>query len=176
MLIIRKLAELGFWTSVWYSIQLPLFVLGLVMVPVAWSCRRMQYNVVAGRRIWASAVPFWLWCNDEDGLLPEWYAYLMVNRGKRPAWIVFKWAALRNSVNNLRFVRWLSPPLDSLAIRSRKIPGGWIAWQHTRVGILCGRLYFGYNLTPADAGHPDWIPKYDWRRWGIGFRTGWLKK
>lgn len=50
----------------------------------------------------------WLWDDDEDGVCPPWY--LMVHN-KRPLWLnVFIWTALRNSVNNLRYVRGVSKP------------------------------------------------------------------
>lgn len=50
----------------------------------------------------------WLWANDEDGTYPTWYARI------NPTWsksrVEFVWTALRNPVNNLRFVRGVSKP------------------------------------------------------------------
>ena len=51
---------------------------------------------------------FWIWDNQEDGVLPSWY------RQKNAKWsearCVFNWTARRNSCNNLRFVKGFSQP------------------------------------------------------------------
>lgn len=66
----------------------------------------------------------WLWSNDEDGVYPFWYAKI------NPTWsvgrTVFVWTALRNPVNNLRFVPGVSKkgrPFWRKTWGSK--PGGW---------------------------------------------------
>lgn len=48
----------------------------------------------------------WVWSNDEDGIYPTWYHRV------NPTWsygrTIFVWTALRNPVNNFRFVRGVS--------------------------------------------------------------------
>ena len=60
--------------------------------------------IVAGWPSWA-----WIWSNDEDGVRPTGYT---------TRWGIFKWTALRNSVNNFRFVPGVSKP-------------GWPLWYRT---------------------------------------------
>jgi hypothetical protein len=48
----------------------------------------------------------WVWSNDEDGVYPPWYHRV------NPSWsysrTIFVWTALRNPVNNLRYVPGVS--------------------------------------------------------------------
>lgn len=48
---------------------------------------------------------FWLWCNEEDGLKPQWYN----PEGSR--WKAYLWSAWRNSSNNVRYLTlWIGGP------------------------------------------------------------------
>ena len=89
---------------IWGLIQLESLVLTVVGVPVvaylAYACR-WELNVTAGRWDWAPRWA-WVWGNDEDG---------SAGRGLVPSsWRAFKWSALRNPANNLRFIAGFSRP------------------------------------------------------------------
>lgn len=73
-----------------FSIRSILVLLGFVVVPIAFYFR-------IGARF---PKTFWLWDNQENGIFgPPWF-----HRGYYDFWTCFKWCALRNPVNNLRFI------------------------------------------------------------------------
>lgn len=74
-------------------IQLVSLVLTLLGLPIVLICL-FHYHHYAEWPKWA-----WLWFNDEDGFGP-----------KRGFWNEFNWLAIRNSCNNLRYVRGVSKP------------------------------------------------------------------
>jgi len=85
------------------AIQLTAFVLqvvGFALLAVAANAK--FYQETDSRLHWKSKF-LWLWDNQEDGICPSWY-------GPITRWNVFKWAALRNSVNNLRYIKGVSDP------------------------------------------------------------------
>lgn len=159
-------------TAVWWSINLPLFLLGLVLVPFAIWFRVVQRGPITDRLIANAPRWLWLWGNDEDGLAADWYD--QQHQDWSPFRVMYTWSALRNSVNNLRFVPVLSPKLNPAQI------GWWhsksgnviVCWQGWYVGIETPWFHHGYNVQPEDGLHPGWIPATDFRWRGIGFRTG----
>jgi hypothetical protein len=164
-MLLAKLAQLALASVVWWGINIPLYIAGLFVTPamIALSHTDSAGLVHAPRA-------FWIWDNDEDGMDPEWY------RQANPTWSrwrrMYAWTALRNSVNNMRFVRWISPPLQPYRVQYMRLSRGWIAWQGCYVGLLYGPIHHGYNINPDDAEHPELVRASDWRYGGIGFRTG----
>lgn len=99
------------YVALFAAIQTAAFVLALMGVPICALCA----YVLPGRVVKSpvTRLPMltfpgwaWLWANDEDGVYPTWYARV------NPTWsmsrVSFVWTALRNPVNNLRFVRGVS--------------------------------------------------------------------
>jgi hypothetical protein len=82
-------------------IGLPICALCAYALPTRTTASRVTGNPIVSFPKWA-----WLWSNDEDGVYPTWYAKL------NPAWskarTIFTWSALRNPVNNLRYVPGVS--------------------------------------------------------------------
>jgi hypothetical protein len=64
--------------------------------------------------VWGWPKPFWLWSNDADGV---WGPY------PHSRWYAFYWTALRNPVNNLRFVAGVSKVGRPLWYRTWTIRG-----------------------------------------------------
>lgn len=99
-------------------IQLAALVLAVLGLPI---CGWLAY-VYGRKRMWRSkggtgadgGVPgnwyfpraAWLWSNDEDGVDPSWYT--VANPTWGTARRIFTWTALRNPVNNFRYVRGVS--------------------------------------------------------------------
>jgi hypothetical protein len=158
------------WAAV-LTAFIPLQILGLIAVPLAWATRcRVSSRVDINRRIWTSRVPWlWLWCNDEDGLLPP--AGHPAMHPTWPDWLnAFRWGALRNTVNNARFVKWFSPPIEADKIRFVEgdewefVWQGWrtrFEWSNDNYWFACGwkvDVMDAYGVSPTD-----------WRLHGMGF-------
>ena len=126
-------------------VSLILTVCGIPICAVlAWG-KFSKENRITGLWHWPRWA--WLWDNDEDGVYPHWYVVL------NPQWSVarveFMWTALRNSVNNLRFVPGVSKPGRPLFYRTWTARGrqfyakaGWAAktgWPMMSAGA--GRGY-----------------------------------
>lgn len=84
----------------------------------------------------------WLWNNDEDGAAGgyEWNKQWSIGRR------LFTWSALRNPVNNLRFVRGVSAVGRPLFYRTRTIAGrlfyvkaGWMTDGYPALSAGSGR-------------------------------------
>jgi hypothetical protein len=147
----------------WQVIALPLMVIGWFLVPIGLVFEHCERSRITGKIIWCPPRWMWLWGNDEDGYRPEGYDTF---------WKAYQWSALRNSVNNLRFVNWISPKLDPKRVQYRKLSRGWIAWQGWCVGLQYGKLAIGYRVCPYDAH--GWVDRWGaWRLQGMGFLTGW---
>lgn len=94
------------WIALFSLIQLaniPLFLIGLPICGLlSIGIKPLPY----GPTHWKAGKWSWLWDNDEDGVLPPWYVAIHSN------WtysrIAFVWSALRNPVNNLRYVPGVS--------------------------------------------------------------------
>jgi hypothetical protein len=162
---------LASWLLVEVAVFIPLFLLGLALLPVLlkWApIVHTESRVNAGQQIemfrwrWAQTI----WGNWEDGLLPAWWAQ---QGGSRYSWFI------RNPVCNMRFwpivstmpstgVRWCG---NVSAIPPDGSPGWFVAWQGGYVGIRwqCKSwgIWVGWKLNPADRNGCD-----DYRRFGIG--------
>ena len=97
------------WFIVIQVIALALAIIGVPVVGVLAYFRLWIGMYVYGMHVhseWRGGRWTWLWGNDEDGVVgPDWYNPLASR------WLAFKWSALRNPVNNLRFlVAWRGGP------------------------------------------------------------------
>jgi hypothetical protein len=154
------------------AIFLPLALLGLlpsyVLAHADWCEPRhsahFNRTVLQWRTIWL----FWPWSNSEDGVdglrggdpAQQWWADK--TRGMSPAKRIWLWAAVRNPVDNLRFVPLLNPRIDPARIRfigmdhePAKGEGGWyFAWQGLysciRFETKTWRLWVGWKFKPED--------------------------
>jgi hypothetical protein len=88
-------------------IQAVSLVLGIIGIPICAALaytKSWTYAINMDQHHWKWKI-VWLWDNDEDGIAP-WH-YLRWHQWST-ARTVFTWTALRNPVNNLRFVPGVS--------------------------------------------------------------------
>lgn len=82
-------------------IQLASLVLGFVgLFVVGFLAYFYAWTQVDGKFQWRGGLLTWIWSNEEDGIVGPGIG---LNR-----WNAYKWSALRNPCNNLRFVRPLT--------------------------------------------------------------------
>lgn len=93
LLMVYPFADITLWQA---FLPVGAMFLGVVFVPIAIATRGQQSED------WPFI--FWLWGNDEEGC-PDWWFRVAENKGgfiaKFPA---FWWYAVRNPVNNRRFI------------------------------------------------------------------------
>lgn len=89
--------------GLWFALQIPLFILGLILIPIALWCDAAHTVDSLIHFTWKW---MWLWDNAEDGICPVWYERAHPTWG--PIRLAFTWSAIRNSVNNLQRVKWLN--------------------------------------------------------------------
>ena len=164
-------------TLTWVTYQvavIPLWLLGWIATPLAIWFGQWERSPITGARIYNAPQWLWLWGNDEDGLDPVWY------RVANPTWSPFKrmliWNAWRNSVNNLRCIKWLHPAPVASRIRCVRWSNGWLCWQGVlyclQVQTPWAEVTVGWRYYPEDAQGVD---PSDWRCWGTGFRWSVLR-
>jgi hypothetical protein len=202
------LRSLLLWLA-YSSVALVLDIIGLViMVPLAamraWRLRpskvyRSDYWGMRGVTVWRGGWLTWLWCNEEDGVTgPGWWWNRTCRgyaRNNAPwwvsAWSSYRWSALRNPSNNMRFVPGINPVIRPEAVRSWewRVPlartAGWkwpvlaeaiLTWQGPYSGVRLHitfrghvfRFWWGWKLKPEDA---QGIPPDDMRAPRCGFAT-----
>lgn len=126
---------------------------------------------------WCGGWLTWLWGNEEDGVTgPVWWqrqtgvrgAYPMVGMWWQKALSAYRWSALRNPSNNLRFVPALNPVIQPALIQASNWTG--VLWfgctcsaQYVRHGAFAGlwvriymqhrayRLLIGWKLQAQDS-------------------------
>lgn len=168
-------------------LRLILIVLGWVMVPFALILNQRQQitsRVHYPRVISTFKGIFWLWGNDEDGVMAahEFQTY--------PGWFrIIYWCAFRNPVNNLRFVPWVSCHIQPDKIKfigSRPGRMGYdnqtpeSEWFYCYQGLYSNiwiqfkmfgsvwRFWTGWKIFPKDQLGLD---TSSYRRHGAGFAT-----
>lgn len=104
------------WITLFAAIQLANACLFLVGLPVcALLAYTHWYHLGADRKYhwpaWA-----WIWDNEEDGVFADWY--LKAHPERSEVTNAFIWTALRNSVNNLRYVPYISAKGRPLWLRN----------------------------------------------------------
>ena len=75
------------------AIKLALVLLGLIMVPICLATTGGDFTGI-----------FWLWGNDKSKGVPDWWLNNASNKWWTRYWPRFWWYAVRNPVNNLRYV------------------------------------------------------------------------
>jgi hypothetical protein len=142
-----------------------LFVPGLPVCAYLAYTHQATYDKATGRYHWPAWA--WIWDNDEDGVVPTWY------RAEHPDWsfekAAFRWSALRNSVNNLRYVRGVSGPGRPLLYRTWtwNIPS--IAWREWGVLSYPDSVSLEKRQFYWKAG---WQPNTGWPVISAGGGTG----
>jgi hypothetical protein len=213
----RIVRSLPLWLA--YSlVALALDILGLVwMLPAcachAWCVRgSLVYKSKPGEggaarvgqplmrlvTAWRGGWLTWLWGNEEDGVTgPHWWWNRTCHgyaRHNAPwwvsAWSAYRWSALRNPSNNMRFVPVINPVIDPARVRSwewrkpypmtiAKVPRlveAIYTWQGPYAGIRCHiefrgglyRFWWGWKLKPEDA---QGVSPTDMRAPRCGFAT-----
>lgn len=155
--------------------------LGYVLVPLAILFRQQQTSYVTGEPIVNAPGWLWLYGNDEDGLDPPWY------QTANPTWSpwlrMWVWAAWRNPVNNLRFIKSLHPPPRVGGVKlitfgpCKMLYQDWACnllipidrWFPSYQWYYIGWKYWLYDLEVTDYSG-------DWRRFGCGFGSNKVKK
>lgn len=130
-------------------IQIIALILAIIGIPICavlsfGGYSRQTTGVVLGKLNWPRWA--WLWDNDEDGTAP------LAFTNQHPSWSLnrceFVWTALRNPVNNFRFVPGVSKvgrPLWRKTWGTK--PGGWYiqaGWNNSGYPVLSG----GRNVNP----------------------------
>lgn len=157
-----------------WLIRLAVFVpLAIIGIPIVWflARRHMCWPSKSARfdRFTLQFAPlFWVWSNEEDGVdglrggdpAQQWWAEKTA--GLSPEARIFRWAALRNPVDNLRWVPLLNPKIDPNRVRfvgmdhePSKGEGGWfLCWQGVYASIRYEtrhyRFWLGWKLKPED--------------------------
>lgn len=207
----RILRSLPLWLG--YSlVALVLDIIGLViMLPLAgfrlWRVRGSKvYRAPMVRKVtaWRGGWLTWLWGNEEDGVTgPTWWeqrtgVYLWPEdvpkwrQCLKMAWSAYRWSALRNPSNNMRFIPGINPVIRPEAVRSWEWLASWagpsldvrlprldyavLTWQGMYSGIRCHiafrgeiyRFWWGWKLKPTDASG---VPPDDMRAPRCGFAT-----
>jgi hypothetical protein len=161
---------------IYIVLDLVLIVVGMPLVAIAaylrkfgvrWSTQYKDRVIQGWTWRW-----MWLWGNEEDGVTgPVWYFE------RTPTWSSFKrtfmWSAVRNPVNNLRFVPLLNPLVVAAKVNYRgntrdvneagKLLPDRFWWSYTWQDIYSGlrvsykgwALYLGYKITPQDQFLPN---------------------
>lgn len=189
-MIKRILLSLPLWLG-YTVLELALQIIGLPLIAVLALCGAYKwrpskvwpagYNDRTEVSAWDGGWLTWLWGNEEDGVTgPTWWSFRNIGR---PHWQSdFHWSALRNPVNNLRFVPGINPVIDPA--RVRHIRHTWwhnaneitLTWQGPFAGLQImltflgssWHFWWGWKLKPQDiAGVLD----TDMRKPRCGFAT-----
>ena len=97
--MIKKLSKLLGWATwffLYFCVRLPLILVGLVLFPLMYWTRNKDTNKLA--KI------FWIWDNEEDGIYGAPFWWERKYGGVKDLKTAYTWSALRNPVNNMRFV------------------------------------------------------------------------
>lgn len=170
-LALRILLSVPVWLVRIILIFLPLAILGFIVIPLAICAGsyRMRLSHYFTREV--LQFPWWasLWSNAEDGVdglrggdpAQTWWAEK--TKGWPTAKRIFIWSALRNPVNNLRYVPLLTPKFRPSRIYSIGLDhemqdgeGGWyFAWQGIysclRYETAHFRFWIGWCFKPEDS-------------------------
>jgi len=161
---VKFAAVLAYSIPLWIArlaLQLVLAFVGLFLVPIAiifghWEEPRWKSPwTPQDDEIWNAPRWLWLWGNDQDGYKPSWFD---AHRPQWPAWYRWwHWGAIRNSVNNLRAVPYITAPAFRMptayvwgrAILLRQGVYTRLVWALDR-----GDLLLGWKLSLFDEGMP----------------------
>ena len=95
MIQIRKTLGWLLFLFLYFGIRLPLMIVGILFFPVMYYTRDKKTDNL--KKI------FWLWDNEEDGIYGAQF-WLDKYKGVKNLKTAYTWSAIRNPVNNMRFV------------------------------------------------------------------------
>ena len=148
------LAAILQWTFLLLS-NIVLDFLGLFIVALAIPFRKEGVSLSDGRPIVNLPKVVWLWGNDYDGLLGDKRGWWDENTpfGVSPTsyLAMWWWAALRNPVNNMRFVSLWSAPIRGSVITYKgdyivEDKPGMAGWQFVQAE-KDGKKWYGFYLV-----------------------------
>lgn len=162
---------------VYNAMTLVLQIIGFVFVPVAIWLSVEEVSPVTGRTIRNAPKWLWLWGNDEDGYDPLWW--IIARKEWRPFRRMWIWAAFRNPVNNLRFIKCIHPPPIKGKVTVIVRYHAWGRWELVYQGWACRMNFYakrwefriGWKYETWDVA----VACKDWRRFGVGFGTRFIK-
>jgi hypothetical protein len=193
-MILAILASLVLWPLyLGVSLLLDLVGLGIILPLAMWHESLPFLNMRPSKvypdgrlvEVWAGGWLTWLWGNEEDGVAgPTWWlqrnnVYVKAGYWRR-VWSTYRWSALRNPSNNLRFVPLINPVIRPAAIGyyGASVLGllFTFTWQGVYAGVIAfprikGRTYrfwLGWKLKPEDA---HGLPPNDMRAPRCGWAT-----
>lgn len=143
-----------FYCASWipfFILKLCLAILGLVAVPMALGTRYVTIEDYDEDH-WPDL--FWIWGNDEEGV-PEWWFVRANQEWYTRYWPRFWWYAIRNPVNNFRFL------FEDYSIDQVGVETNWdfdAPMEATQMMLL------------GQASAFRWV----WKGWKAGFRRVWL--
>lgn len=163
-------------------IELLLFVLGLVVIPLALPFRTVHVDTAApfidnpGNGNWMLVtLPrwAWIWSNDRDGALGDRRGWWDANaQFKGGCWSVLNmwwWLAIRNPTNNTRFLKFMSVDMTTPGLTATYIGD---AYVRDKVG------FGGWQFVKVEAGWSTWYGLYfvheykSWAKHGLVVRMG----
>lgn len=168
----RILLSVPFWL-LRLAVFLPLAILGIPLVYLlAWAEWHAPRYSSRFKRIvlqWRTPWLLYLFSNQEDGIdglrggdpNQQWWADKTASADT--VWRIFEWSAMRNPVDNLRFVPLLNLRIDPAKVRflgmdhePAKGEGGWyFAWHGVysciRYETRSFRFWLGWKLKPEDS-------------------------
>lgn len=166
----------GLVTWILYTFLLvPFYVAGLIIVPWGYfkGLKSAPSNVLPSPTILANPAPawMWLWSNQEDGWTDN--QPLQATKSVSEFLRVFYWAAIRNPVDSMRFVKWLMPPQKAASVRWQTQGAFTLVWQGWRSRMI----YTGtaYTLWWGWHYYPQAQDAVGWSAYGPGFTLKLLK-
>lgn len=188
----RLIYAIPSWILFEILIDIPLMIIGLIVIPIAAGCKAYEGHIEKDLIIYHFTWKFmWLWDNYEDGIANNSYSNY-----KSMFWRIVSWSAIRNSTNNLRLVPWLSVQIDPKKVcffgsfinwndtkysyseekdlinkYDTKIPQWFFCWQgfyscfYWQFGNL-RRFWIGWKIYPTDI-----YGVTEYRKNGAGFAT-----
>lgn len=145
--------SLPMW-ALMFTLNTVLIVIGWLVVPVAVICgaykeRKSKYY---DSQILAFTWPWmYLWGNEEDGIA----AGIQYKDMGSVGWQIIYWSCLRNPVNNLRFVKWLSCNIEYDCVRFIGTYGDVLSREEAINMIGIGRQ--GSTIDAYDSKTKHWF-------------------
>ena len=120
-------------------------LLAILSLSKAWTFAPSTVDYWGARSVWQWKGGWltWIWGNQEDGIVPPG------TTTPTPA-VAWKWAAWRNSVNDMRFLPGAFFLIDSAKLTVKTHSWGYVATQGWRQCISFGPIRIGW-LIKADA-------------------------
>lgn len=174
-LVFRILISIVPW-ALMFTLTTFLIMVGWVIIPIAAVCRAFESSRSNrdGREIVKWSAPLiWLWGNDEDGVLGG----RQYKDFKSDILQAIYWTALRNPVNNLRFVPKLSCKINPMKVRFE----GTFASDYERGDIRVDPTELKIRIKMHDTKVPHWFfawqgiySNFYWQFNLFGLRRFWI--